>query len=150
MRHTSLTPNPEANHKSKVAEALFNSDTPTDVIMWALSHLPDINKTGNKIAEKYNHDSNKLSEALGFTSRKWLQYSNKLTKLVMRMSKEEMKPSVAVQETLPNFEEDYQFRKFVYSMLLVMSFEKAKEDTMKQIVLEQIVKEMKTKIKKKK
>jgi hypothetical protein len=150
MRHTSVTPKPEMNYKSQIAEVLFNSDTPTDTIMWALSHLPDNNKNGKNKADKYNHDAQKLSEALGITSRKWMQFSKMITDLFAKMTKDDsLKTSIVVQQNLENFEKDYEFRKFIFSTVLVLGYEKMKEDSMKQFMLKEIVKQMKTQKKKK-
>lgn len=71
------------NNKTKLAEVLFSTDAPKDLILWALSNLPDTNENGNfskNPNRKINHEEPSLYTALGMSEKEWDESSDKLSK----------------------------------------------------------------------
>lgn len=135
----------EENHKTEIAEILFNSNAPTELVMWALSNLPDTNKKGRKRAEAYNHEAEKISDAVGISKFKWNRYSNLMNKMIIEIEKNQTKPSLAVEQNMEKFESDYDFRKFCLSMVIMFSIDKAKEAAIKQMIIKNLTQEFKKK-----
>jgi hypothetical protein len=62
------------NKKTQIAEVLFSSEAPNDLILWALSHIPDVNEKGDYAefgARKINHNEKTLYSAFGMTENEW-------------------------------------------------------------------------------
>jgi hypothetical protein len=76
------------NNKTKIAELLFSTDAPSDLILWNLSHLPDENIVGkNNKNRKTNHKSKKIYTAFGMTEKEWDSTHNKLNDLIINSFK---------------------------------------------------------------
>lgn len=67
--------------KTEIAQALFSTEVPNDLILWALSHIPDINEKGDyseTAIRKINHDDKTLYGAFGMTEKEWDSAVDKL------------------------------------------------------------------------
>ena len=135
----------EENYKTQIAEILFNSSAPTEIVMWALSNIPDTNKNGRNKAETYNHQAEKISDAVGISKSKWLRFSNLMTKLISEGEKDNTNPSIIVEQNMQKFENDYDLRKFCLSMFICLSIEKAKEAAIKEMIMKNLAQELKKK-----
>jgi hypothetical protein len=73
------------NNKTKLAEFLFSSDVPTELILWTLSNLPDTNGNGNnKVPAKVNHKSKTIYGAFNLSEKEWDEKSNKLNEILIK------------------------------------------------------------------
>jgi hypothetical protein len=106
------------NNKTKIAETLFSTNAPKDLILWALSNLPDNDKLGKNSTHenrKINHESEFIYDALGISEKDYDDNTDKLSEFIMSTIKDVQTDSEGVINLYHFLEDNYILKCIVYT-----------------------------------
>lgn len=96
----------EHNFKAEIAEALYDSsiNVSKDALLWAMSNLPDDNKTKGEYSAsfktEFNHDDDTVTGACGLTEERAQEAAKILTTHIRKFVKDGMRVSNIVEDVL--------------------------------------------------